>query len=104
MRLRSTTVVEFSWKVYGAVEVQGTIVCNVDVQSLVVAWCVQDTNITSLNEVVCDNEMLLVWGNCDKSIRWLLEEFTSVLTLQVVRAECGLDLIRVVEALHVVEV
>ena len=48
--------------------------------------------------------MLLVRGNCDKSIRGLLEDFTSVLTLQVVRAKCGLDLIRVVEALHVVEV
>lgn len=87
MWLSSTTVVELAREVDRSVEVQGTIVLDVDVQCLVVARSVENADVASLNEVVGHNEVLLIWGE-----------------LEVVGSESWLVLIWVVEALDVVQV
>lgn len=87
MWLGSTTVVKLAREVDGPVEVQGTVVLNIDVQRLVVARSIENADVSGLNEVVGDNKVLLIWSE-----------------LEVVRSESWLILVWVVEALDVVQV
>lgn len=87
MRLGSSTVGKLAGKVDGAVEAQGTIGKDVNVECLEVSWSVDNANVTSLDKVVGDDNVLLIGGDLD-----------------VVRAEGGLDLIGIIEANDIVEV
>lgn len=87
MRLSTTTVGELFAEVDGTVEGQATVLVEINVQSLEVSWSVDDTNLSSLHEVIGDNHMLLVGGDLD-----------------VVRADGGLILIGVIETLDIVQV
>lgn len=87
MRLRTTAVRELAREIDRAVEVEATVVLNVDVQSLEVSGSVDDADVAGLHEVVGDDDVFLVGRDFD-----------------VVRAEGGLVGVRVVEALDVVEV
>lgn len=88
-RMRPTTapVVKLPREINGPIEAQSAIGQHVNVQGLVVTGRVQDADVARLHEVVGDEEVLLVRGELD-----------------VVRAEGGLFLVWVVEALDGVEV
>lgn len=87
MGLSSTTGLVEVGEVDGAVEAQGAVVLDVDVEGLEVSGGVDDADIAGLDEVVGDDEVLLVGGD-----------------LEVVGTNGGLDDVGVVEALDVVEV
>lgn len=85
--LGATTALVEVGEVDGAVEVQRTVVLDVDVEGLEVGGGVDDADVAGLNEVVGDDKVLLVGGY-----------------LEVVGTNGGLDHIRVVETLDVLKV
>jgi hypothetical protein len=87
VRLGSSTVGKLPGKVDGAVEAQGTVGKDVNVESLEISWGVDDANVTSLNKVISDDNVLLIRSDLD-----------------VVRAEGGLSLVGVVKTDDIVEV
>ena len=87
MRLRATAVGELLGEVDGAVEAERAVIVNVNVQRLEVCGSIDDTDVTSLHEVIRDDDVLLVGGDLD-----------------VVRTNGRLVLIGVVKALDVVQV
>jgi hypothetical protein len=87
MGLCAATAGELSGEIDATVEAKATILIKVDVQSLEISRGVDDTDISGLDEVVCDNQVLLVRSNLD-----------------VVGTNSGLVLIGVIETLDVVEV
>lgn len=87
MGLCATTALVEVGEVNGAVEAQGAVVLDVDVEGLEVSGGVDDADLAGLDEVVGDDKVLLVGGD-----------------LEVVGADGGLDGVGVVETLDVVEV
>lgn len=87
MRLGTTTVRKLAAEVDAAVKAEAAVIVNVDVQGVEVGRGVDEADLAGLHEVVRDSDVLLVRGYLD-----------------VVRADGGLVLVRVVEALDVVEV
>lgn len=87
MWLCATAVRKLAIEIDGAVETQATIVIDVDVKGLEICRGVDDANIAGLDEVVRNNNVLLVRRDLD-----------------VVRADRGLVLIRVIETLNVVQI
>ena len=87
MRLSSSAISKFALKVNAAVEAEGPVWQQINVQSLVIRRSIDDPNVACLHEVVGHDKMLLVWSD-----------------FNVVRTDRWLVLVRVVEALHVVEV
>lgn len=85
--LGATTALVEVGEVDGAVEAQGTVLLDVDVQGLEVGGGVDDANLAGLDEVVGDDKVLLVGGD-----------------LEVVGTDGGLDGVGVVETLDVVEI
>lgn len=85
--LRASTLTVQSVEVDRAVEVQRAVVVDVNVQRLVVGWRVDETDVARLHEVVCHDNVLLVGSHLD-----------------VVRADGGLLLIRVIQTLDVRQV
>lgn len=65
MRLRATTVGELLGEVDGAVEAERAVIVNVNVQSLEVCGSIDDTDVTSLHEVIGDDDVLLVRSDLD---------------------------------------
>ena len=84
MRLSATPVRELAGEVDAAVEAQATVLKDVNPLSLEVSRSVDNTDFTSLNEVVRNEEVLLVGAN-----------------LEVVRSDDALVLIGIVKALDV---
>ena len=87
MRLSSPAISKSALKVNAAVKAEGPIWQQINVQSLVIRRSIDDPNVACLQEVIGYDKMLLV-----------KREFN------VVRTNRWLILVRVVEALHVVEV
>ena len=87
VRLRTTSVRKVLREVDAAIEVQATIVIDIDVQRAVIRGRVDQPDLARLEEVISDDEMLLVGG-----------EF------QEMGADGVLDLLGVVETDGVVEV
>lgn len=87
MGLSTTAAGKLLAEINCAVESQAAIIVDIDVQSLEISWRIDDANLSSLHEVVGNNHMLLIRSHLD-----------------VVRADGRLILIRVIEALHVVQV
>lgn len=87
MRLGTATVRKLAAEVDAAVKAEAAVIVNVDVQGVEVGRGVDEADLAGLHEVVGDSDVLLVGGYLD-----------------VVRADGGLVLVRVVEALDVVEV
>ena len=87
MRLSTTTIGEFLREVNSAVERKASIFIEINVKRLEVSRSVDDTNITSLDEVVGHDQVLLV--RCD---------------LEIVRSDGRLVLIGIIQTLDVVEV
>lgn len=87
MRLRASTRGELAREVDGPVEGQAAVVVEVNVQLLEIRRCVDNADRARLHKVVGHQQMFLVGRDLD-----------------VVRADGRLDLVRVVEALDVVEV
>lgn len=61
MRLRPAAVSKLRRKVDGAIEVEAAIRKNIDPLSLEVGRSIDNTNLTSLNEVIGDKKILLIW-------------------------------------------
>lgn len=87
MRLGTTTVGKVDWQVDGAVEVEGAVFVDVDVQSLEIGGRVNDADVTGLDEVIGDDDVLLIGSDLD-----------------VMGADGGLDSVGVVETLDVVQI
>lgn len=87
MGLGTTTALVEVGEVDSAVEAQGTVLLDVDVQGLEVGGGVDDADLAGLDEVVGDDKVLLVGGD-----------------LEVVGTDGGLDGVGVVETLDVVEI
>ena len=87
MWLGAAPVLELFGEVDAATEVQGAIVVDVDIQRFEVGRSVDQSNVAGLEEVVCDNYMLLIWGDLD-----------------VVRANCRLIFIRIVKTLDIAQI
>lgn len=87
VRLGSTAVGELLVKVNGSVERQASILLEVNVKSLEVSWGVDDSDVTGLDKVIGNNQVLLVGSDLD-----------------VVGSNSRLVLIRVIETLDVVQV
>lgn len=79
MRLSTTTISKFPLEINASSKLQRSIWLEINVKSLEVCWRVDDTNITSLNKVVGDDEMFLIW--CDLEVVW-----TDLKTNRLVRA------------------
>lgn len=87
MRLRASSVGVWACEVNGAVEAQASIGVDINVQGLEVSWRVNESDRAGLDEVIGNDNVLLVGRDLD-----------------VMRADGGLDSIRVVEALDVGEI
>lgn len=87
MRLSASAIGELLAEIDSSVERQATVLVEIDVQGLEVSWSVDDTNFSSLHEIVGNNHMLLVGSNLD-----------------IVRADSGLILIRVIKTLDIVQI
>lgn len=87
MGLRATPLRKLFIEVNRPVEAQATIIIQVDVQCLEISWSVDQSDLAGLHEVIRDDDMLLVRCHLD-----------------IVRADSGLILVRVIETLDVVEV
>lgn len=87
MGFSTTAAGELFVEVDGTVEAKAAVLIEVDIKSLKVSRGVDDTDVSSLNEVVCDNQVLLVRSNLD-----------------VVGADGGLVLIGVIQSLDIVEI
>lgn len=73
MGFGASTVVELAWKINGPVEAEGTIIEDIDIESLVITRSVEDANLAGLDKVVGDDEVLLVWSELEVvgTKRWL---------------------------------
>ena len=87
MRLGSSTVGKLPREVNRPIEAQSTIIKDINIQSLVIRWGVHNADLSCLNEVISDNDMLLIWSDLD-----------------VMGSDSWLILIGVVETLDVIEV
>lgn len=87
MRPGTTTLRELIQEINAAVEAQATVIVDVDPLGLEVGRSVDDADLPGLNEVVCNEEVLLVWADLD-----------------VMGSDYPLVLIWVVEALDVAQV
>ncbi len=87
MRLRPTPVRKLPAEVDRAVEAQAAVIVDVDIQRLEVGRGVDQADLAGLDEIVGDKQVALVGRDLD-----------------VVRADGRLVLVRVVEALDVVQV
>lgn len=87
MRLSSSAISKLALEVNAAVEAEGPVWQQINVQSLVIRRSIDDPNVTCLYEVVGHDKMLLIRRdfNVMRTDRWLI-------------------LVGVVEALHVFEV
>lgn len=65
MRLSPTSVAEGCCKIDKSVKVKATIRVDINIEGFEVCWCVDDSNVTRLNEIVCHHNMFLVWGDFD---------------------------------------
>lgn len=83
----ATAVGKLLVEVDASVEGQAAVLVQVDIESLEVSWGVDEADLARLHEVIGHNQVLLVGRHLD-----------------VVRADGGLILIRVIEPLHVVQV
>lgn len=87
MRLRTTPLRKLLAEIDCPVEAQATILIQVDIERLEISWCVDQTDLTGLHEVIRDEEMLLVRRHLD-----------------IVRADGWLILIWVIQTLDVVQI
>lgn len=87
MRLSTTAILELLAEINRPVEVQAAIVVEVDIQCLEVSRRVDNSNVSGLDKVVGDDKMPLVRRDLD-----------------IVRANGGLVLVWVIQALDVVQV
>lgn len=87
MRLCASALTKLARKVDRAVEAQGAVIQNINVLRLEVGGGIDNTDIARLHEVVGDEQVLLVRRDLD-----------------VMRADDGLVLIRVIQTLHVAQV
>lgn len=87
MRLGTTPVCEVLREVDASVEVETSVVQDVDVQRPEIRRCVDQANVTGLQEIIRDHKMLLVGRD-----------------LEEVRSHRILNLIWIVETLDIVEV
>jgi hypothetical protein len=87
VRLRATTIGEFSGEVDGTVEAERAVLVDVNVQRLEVCRSIDDPDVTGLHEVIGDDDVLLIGSN-----------------LEVVGSDGGLIFIGVVKALDVVQI
>jgi len=85
--LTAATVLEFLAEIDGTVEGNTAVVVDVDVLCLEIGWNVDNTDLTCLHKVIGDDDVLLIRRD-----------------LNVVRANYGMDLLGIIEALDVVEV
>lgn len=87
VRFTAATVLEFLAEIDRTVEGNTAIVVDVDVLCLEICWNVDNTDLTCLHKVIGDDDVLLIRSD-----------------LNVVRANYGMDLIGIIEALDVAEV
>lgn len=87
MRLSTPSISKLLRKINSTIKRQGPIRKNINIQSLEISRCINESNISCLHEIIGDNYVFLVGRYFD-----------------VVRSDCGLDFVRVVETLDVREI
>ena len=87
MWFSTSAVCKRTGEVDRAVEMQGTVRVDVDVERFEISWRIDEADIAGLHKVIGDDDVFLV--GCD---------------FDVVRSDGGLDFVGVVKALYVFEV
>lgn len=87
MRFPPTAVGELLCEIDKSVKVKAAIQVDIDIQRFEVCWGVDDPNVARLDEIVCDHDVFLVWGDFD-----------------VMGANGWLNFIRVVQTFGIVQV
>lgn len=88
MRLRTTPRLrKVTLKINGAIKAQTPIRIDINIQSLEICWGINESDISSLDKVIGDDDVFLIGGHFD-----------------VVGADGGLDFVGVVEAFDIIEV
>ena len=82
MRLRTSTVRKLLCEIDRAVELQATIVVDIDVQCLEVSRSVDESDVARLHEIVGDDDVFLVgrdfdimWADGRLHRSWIVEAF-----------------------------
>lgn len=65
MWLPPTAVAILCCKIDRSVKVKAAIRVDIYIERFEVCWCVDDPNLARLDEIVCDNDVFLVWGDFD---------------------------------------
>lgn len=65
MWLSPTAVAEWYCKIDESVKVKAAIRVDIYIERFEVCWCVDDSNVARLDEIVCDHDVFLVWGDFD---------------------------------------
>lgn len=65
MWLSPTAVGVWPCKIDISLEVKATIRVDIYIERFEVCWCVDDPNVARLDEIVCDHDVFLVWGDFD---------------------------------------
>jgi hypothetical protein len=87
MRLRTPTILKLLAKVNSSVERETAILIQINIQRLEVSRSIDNTDLASLDKVICDYQVLLVRRDLD-----------------IVRPNCGLVLIWIIKTFDVVQV
>lgn len=65
MWLSPAAVVELLCKIDASAKMEAAIRVDIYIQRFVICWCVDDSNIARLDEIVCYHNVFLVWGDFD---------------------------------------
>jgi hypothetical protein len=87
MRLRAPTIFKLLAEVNGPIERKTSILVQIDIKRLEVSWSIDYTNLSSLDKVIRDNQVLLVGSDLD-----------------IVRSDSRLVFVWIIETLDVVQV
>lgn len=65
MRFRPSAVGKLLLEIDASAKFKAAIQVDIDIQRFVVCWGVDDPNVARLDEIVCYNDVFLVWGDFD---------------------------------------
>lgn len=65
MWLSPTAVGVWPCKIDRSTKAKATIWVDIYIERFEVCWCVDDPNVARLDEIICDHDVFLVWGDFD---------------------------------------
>jgi hypothetical protein len=60
VRFRPTSVCKLPRKINAAVEIQTSVIIDIDIQSFEICWSIDEADVSGLDEIVRDNNVLLI--------------------------------------------